>query len=618
MAIDALSLLVKVQAEGVKQTEEALRGVSQEGKTSKGHLSGILSTMAAFAGGAAIVNVAGDAFGFLKGQVVDSFQAGMNANAVMAQLTAGLRSTHDASGQTTASLSDLADQITSYSGISDDAVKTGEAMLLTFTGIGKNVFPQATQAAADMATRLNGGAIPSAQQMNQVALLLGKALNDPVKGLTALQREGVTFTDQQKAQIKAMEKAGNTAGAQKVILAELNKEFGGSAKAAGQANGGIGILTAKFADMKEQLGQQLIPVMSKLLGALAPLISMFEAQMPVAMKAVSGFITTTLVPAISRFATWIKTDGVPDIQKLATYFQENLLPPMRQVAAFVTSTLIPAVLAVGKKLADFMGYVATHQDALNAFKAILAGVAVAISVSLVAAFVAWAVAAGAAAIATIAATWPIIAIGVAVAGVIFAVKELVAHWSDISRFFGHIKSAALDVVSKIEHLFVGLQVKAVHWGEDMIKNLAHGITSSIGNITNAVGKIAGAITAHLHFSKPDVGPLAHVDEWMPDMGRMLAAGLDAQRSQVGAAASRVAGALAGGISGSGVGALAGGMSPALLSGGASMAGGGAGSRRAGSGVTQQIVVMLDRRTLTEAVVEGMPDFLRIGTGVRHI
>ena len=32
--------------------------------------------------------------------------------------------------------------------------------------------------------------------------MLGKALNDPVKGITALGRAGVTFTDEQKKQIK--------------------------------------------------------------------------------------------------------------------------------------------------------------------------------------------------------------------------------------------------------------------------------------------------------------------------------------------------------------------------------------------------------------------------------
>ena len=70
------------------------------------------------------------------------------------------------------------------------------------------------------------------------AIQLGKALNDPIKGISALTRIGVTFTDEQKAQIKTMQEAGDMAGAQGVILAELNKEFGGSAQAAADADGG--------------------------------------------------------------------------------------------------------------------------------------------------------------------------------------------------------------------------------------------------------------------------------------------------------------------------------------------------------------------------------------------
>jgi hypothetical protein len=56
---------------------------------------------------------------------------------------------------------------------------------------------------------------------------LGKALNDPIKGVTALQRVGVSFTKGQKDQIKSLEESGHHMQAQKVILRELNKEFVG-------------------------------------------------------------------------------------------------------------------------------------------------------------------------------------------------------------------------------------------------------------------------------------------------------------------------------------------------------------------------------------------------------
>ena len=45
-------------------------------------------------------------------------------------------------------------------GIDDEAIQNAQNMLLTFTNIGKNIFPQATQAVLDMATAMNGGATP--------------------------------------------------------------------------------------------------------------------------------------------------------------------------------------------------------------------------------------------------------------------------------------------------------------------------------------------------------------------------------------------------------------------------------------------------------------------------
>ena len=61
-------------------------------------------------------------------------------------------------------------------------------MLLTFTNIGKDVFPKATETMLDMATAMNSGMTPSAEQLKGVSIQLGKALNDPVEGISALSR----------------------------------------------------------------------------------------------------------------------------------------------------------------------------------------------------------------------------------------------------------------------------------------------------------------------------------------------------------------------------------------------------------------------------------------------
>jgi hypothetical protein len=91
-------------------------------------------------------------------------------------------------------------------------------------GEGNDIFSQATETLLDMSVALG-------TEPKQAAIQLGKALNDPIRGITALRRVGVSFTEQQEKQIEKMVESGRTLDAQRVIIQELNKEFGGSAKA---------------------------------------------------------------------------------------------------------------------------------------------------------------------------------------------------------------------------------------------------------------------------------------------------------------------------------------------------------------------------------------------------
>jgi hypothetical protein len=136
-----------------------------------------------------------------------------------------LRSTGGVAGITAREVDRVASSLSKLTGIDDDAIKGGQALLLTFKGIGKDVFPQATKAMLDMSAAMG-------QDMKSSAIQLGKALNDPAEGLSALHRVGVTFTAGQEAAIKAMQKAGDVAGAQKIILQELESEFGNMSLAA--------------------------------------------------------------------------------------------------------------------------------------------------------------------------------------------------------------------------------------------------------------------------------------------------------------------------------------------------------------------------------------------------
>src|SRR5688572_1510718 len=168
-------------------------------------------------GMAAGLGVAGVAMGALVGDGVRSL---VEIERIGKQSEAAIKSTGGAAGVSARDVRALAEEIEGFTGIEAEAVQEGENLLLTFTniqnkaGAGNNIFDQATQILTDMSVAMG-------TDVKAGAVQLGKALNDPVKGVTALTKVGVTFTEQQKKQIEAMAEAGNVAGAQKIILAEL-------------------------------------------------------------------------------------------------------------------------------------------------------------------------------------------------------------------------------------------------------------------------------------------------------------------------------------------------------------------------------------------------------------
>lgn len=167
----------------------------------------------------------------------------------------------------------MATELMNVTTLGDDTIQAGQNMLLTFTNIGKDVFPQATKTLLDMSYAMNGGATPSAEALSSQAIQLGKALNDPTKGMTALSRVGVTFTETQKETIKTMQETGDIAGAQQVILAELAKEFGGSAAAAAETfSGRMEQAKVKIGEIGETIGGALMPALSDMSGGLGTII----------------------------------------------------------------------------------------------------------------------------------------------------------------------------------------------------------------------------------------------------------------------------------------------------------------------------------------------------------
>src|SRR6266536_3240660 len=197
--------------------------------------------------------------GVVVSQMRNWVAAARDSNKTAAQTAAVLASTHGAAGLTADQFAKLAGQISKTSAVDDDLVQSGENIIATFTAIHGNTFKKTTQAAVDMAAAMNHGEVTQ-QGLQSSAILLGKAINDPIRGLSALTRVGVTFSEQQRQQIADFVKHGQVAKAQGVILAEVNKEFGGSAAAAVTP---AKQLAVTWGNMQEVLGNLLIPAIDR-------------------------------------------------------------------------------------------------------------------------------------------------------------------------------------------------------------------------------------------------------------------------------------------------------------------------------------------------------------------
>ena len=78
-------------------------------------------------------------------------------------------------------------------------------------------------------------------------------------------------------------------------------------------------------------------------------------------------------------------------------------------------------------------------------------------------------------------------------------------------------NAASGLVNNIINTISGLPGQLYNWGVDMVQGIANGIKGAIRYVTDAVSGVADKIKSFLHFSRPDEGPLAEYESWMPDM-----------------------------------------------------------------------------------------------------
>jgi hypothetical protein len=170
-----------------------------------------------------------------------------------------------------------------------DVIKATQTKLATFKNLTKSVntaggaFDRATKAALDMAAAGFGTAEGNAVQ-------LGKALEDPIKGIAALAKSGVTFTEQEKEKIKTLTESGKLLEAQDMVLKAIEGQVGGTAEASASSFEKMKFALAGVADT---IGDMLLPIID----AIAPKIQAFsqwaQENPDLMKKVVLGFVGFT-------------------------------------------------------------------------------------------------------------------------------------------------------------------------------------------------------------------------------------------------------------------------------------------------------------------------------------
>ena len=244
--------------------------------------------------------IAGAAVGAFGAVIATSARSLARIQRINIQTETVLKSMGTTANGTAKDIENLAGSLEALTATEAETIQEGANLLLTFkniqnqAGAGNDIFNQTTAAMVDVARAMGTSA-------SGEAIRLGKALNDPVKGISALTRVGITFTEQQKEQIKALSESGDIMSAQKIILAELQSQFGGSGAAFAKSfTGQLQLLQHELGTVGEEATMVVMPALQQMVDGFRELLPVVGPQLKAAIASVDWkAFTKTLVDTIT-------------------------------------------------------------------------------------------------------------------------------------------------------------------------------------------------------------------------------------------------------------------------------------------------------------------------------
>ena len=350
----------------------------------------------------------------------------------------------NAAGVSAKEIENLSGALENKTATEAESIQQGANLLLTFgniknaAGAGNDIFSQTVGIMVDMGRAMG-------QDASSSAIQLGKALNDPTTGLTALSRVGVSFTDQEKEKIKTLQESGDMMGAQKIILEALQKQFGGSGAAYAETfQGKMDLMNHAVGTIGETIMTSVMPILNDWI----------------------GIINKDVLPAIQSFADDFQAGKTPlndffnVIRDLFNFVKDNW-----SWLSFVAGAIIAIAVALG--IAN--GIIAIYQTVM--------GIATVATWAFNSAWLANPI------------TWIIIAIIAAIALLVAAFWWISSNWEQISAFI-------TDSLTNIGNFFNTIFTNIGIWWNDVVNGMISGFQQFgkwVGDILGGIGNFFSSI-----------------------------------------------------------------------------------------------------------------------------
>jgi hypothetical protein len=295
-------------------------------------------------------------------------EAAATSNARIAQINESMGIFGETTEKVNNRIIEYANATARATGVDQNQIKLAQAKLLTFGALAKSAdeaggaFDRATKAAIDMGAAGFGDAASNAVQ-------LGKALQDPIKGITALAKSGVTFTDQEKEKIRTLVESNKLLEAQDLVLKAIETQVGGTAEAT--ANDSDKMKVA-FSQLSESIGIILLPLFQQLTSVLVQ-VADFARQNSQVIVILGGAVAGLAVAVLAANAA-MKVYQATLIVVKAAQFALNLVMSANPIGL--------VVIAIGALVAAFVLAYKNSETFRNAVKGLFEAIKTGVTASV--------------------------------------------------------------------------------------------------------------------------------------------------------------------------------------------------------------------------------------------